>query len=288
MCRFIAYIGHPIIIHDPLFKPKNSLIKQSIHARETTEPLNGDGFGLGWYVPTIDPIPAVFKSIQPAWNDRNLESLSAKIFSNCAFAHVRAASSGGVSLDNTHPFSYKKYLFMHNGDIGDFNRIKRHLRDSLSDEMYNWIKGQTDSEHFFALWLDLLDKDAHVKSTTLETMAAQLNQTIAMVENLRKRYDAKDAAYINAVITDGENMIVVRYISNPHEVAATLYYAMGSRYEYIDGVCTMHQAPPDETAAILIASEKLDNHRAQWHEIPVNHMLLINKNFHAELREIGN
>ena len=117
MCRFVAYVGNPIILDDVLYKSKNSLIQQSIRARETDEPLNGDGFGLGWYQQDIDPYPALFRSIQPAWNDPNLRYLAPKIRSNCFFAHVRAASSGDVSIDNNHPFHYQRMLFMHNGDI---------------------------------------------------------------------------------------------------------------------------------------------------------------------------
>ena len=88
MCRFVAYRGHPILTDELLFKPVNSLIKQSIHAQESEEPLNGDGFGLGWYSPEIDLNPAIFTSIQPAWNNRNLAQLSPKIRSDCFFAHV--------------------------------------------------------------------------------------------------------------------------------------------------------------------------------------------------------
>ena len=46
MCRFLAYLGEPILAEDLITKPENSLIHQSFGAREMDEPLNGDGFGL--------------------------------------------------------------------------------------------------------------------------------------------------------------------------------------------------------------------------------------------------
>ena len=49
MCRLMAYMGSPIIIDKLLYQPKNSLVNQSISAKEIEEPLNGDGFGIGWY-----------------------------------------------------------------------------------------------------------------------------------------------------------------------------------------------------------------------------------------------
>jgi predicted glutamine amidotransferase len=111
-------------------------------------------FGVGWYVP--EPEPAVFVSTTPAWNNRNLRYNAFKVRSHCFFAHVRAASVGDVSEAHCHPFHYQQFLFMHNGGIGGFSTIKRTLRNRLSDELYNWIRGQTDSEHFFALFLNNL------------------------------------------------------------------------------------------------------------------------------------
>src|SRR5215216_2121688 len=97
MCRFVAFIGEETLLQDILVKPYNSIVMQSLHARETKIPTNGDGFGLGWYAKKISPHPALFTSIAPAWNDRNLLSLTSKIKSKCFFAHVRAASAGGVT-----------------------------------------------------------------------------------------------------------------------------------------------------------------------------------------------
>ena len=102
MCRFVAYLGQDIVMDEVLVKPTNSIVSQSLHARESDYPTNGDGFGIGWYTPSISKDPALFTSTIPAWNDRNLLHLTAKIKSNCFFAHVRAASTGGVNLYNCH------------------------------------------------------------------------------------------------------------------------------------------------------------------------------------------
>src|SRR5688572_3121690 len=150
MCRLLAYKGTSIAVDELLYKPKNSLINQSVNAKELEEPLNGDGFGIGWYSQGISPEPATFVSLNPAWSNRNLRSLAPKIQTECLIAHVRAASVGEVSESNCHPFQYKSLLMAHNGGVENFSKIKRALRSGLSDEMYNWIKGQTDSEHIFA------------------------------------------------------------------------------------------------------------------------------------------
>jgi len=146
MCRLVAYLGHEVLLEDVLVKPENSIVMQSLHARESEIPTNGDGFGLGWYAPQISPQPALFTSISPAWNDRNLLNLTAKIKSPCFFAHVRAASAGGVTTYNCHPFVQSQWMLMHNGEIHDFIVAKRHLRHLLDDDIYHWIQGETDSD----------------------------------------------------------------------------------------------------------------------------------------------
>jgi len=136
MCRFIAYKGDRILLSDLVTNPSNSLINQSFHARERSEPLNGDGFGLGWYVPEVSVEPCLFTSVTPAWANQNLRRIASKTLSPCIFAHVRAATAGLEVNDlNCHPFQFGQYLWMHNGSIGDFRDIKR-ISARISDMIF--------------------------------------------------------------------------------------------------------------------------------------------------------
>jgi len=72
VCRWLAYSGTPILLGDLLYKPKHSLIGQSLHANLGPYTTNGDGFGIGWYGEGRTPAP--FKGIDPVWNNRNLNS----------------------------------------------------------------------------------------------------------------------------------------------------------------------------------------------------------------------
>ncbi len=58
MCRFVLYMGPPITLDQLTTQPEHSIIHQSYQARLREEPLNGDGFGISWYVPDISPEPA--------------------------------------------------------------------------------------------------------------------------------------------------------------------------------------------------------------------------------------
>ena len=89
MCRFMIYKGaKSMLMADLLTNPARSIVTQSYASRERIQcnPLNGDGFGVGWYTdPKQDKIsrkddptvPCVFTSITPAWN--NVRAFSASI-----------------------------------------------------------------------------------------------------------------------------------------------------------------------------------------------------------------
>src|SRR6266508_374508 len=181
MCRFLCYRGPENILSVLLYRPTNSLIRQSFHAKERTEPLNGDGFGVGWYAPQISSTPCIFASVTPAWSNQNLRRLSEHVKSGCFFAHVRAASPGmRVSEANCHPFQHGRFLWMHNGTIEGFWQIRRRLRASLPDQLYDAIQGTTDSEHAFAVFLQLLGDTERVWSA--KEMGHALVVTIAQLE----------------------------------------------------------------------------------------------------------
>src|SRR5512146_643765 len=149
MCRWLAYSGSPIRIEDVLYKPAHSLIAQSLHSTLGAETTNGDGFGIGWY--GTGDTPGVFHSIEPAWNDRNLRDLAGHISSPLVFAHIRASSGSPVQQTNCHPFRHGCWLWMHNGLIREFPRVKRALVLALEPSLYPSIEGSTDSELLFHL-----------------------------------------------------------------------------------------------------------------------------------------
>ena len=125
MCRWLAYSGKSVRIEELLYRPRHSLIVQSLSSTMGAEPTNGDGFGIGWYGHGDEP--GIFHSIEPAWNDRNLHEISKHMESPLVFAHVRASTGSPVQQTNCHPFRYKNWLFMHNGVIHDFAEVKRDL-----------------------------------------------------------------------------------------------------------------------------------------------------------------
>jgi glutamine amidotransferase len=282
MCRLIAYKGTPVIIDKLLYQPKNSLVNQSINAKEIEEPLNGDGFGIGWYVPEVNYEPVTFVSVNPAWSNRNLRNLAPKIRTECMVAHVRAASVGEVSEANCHPFQYKNLLMAHNGGVEEFGKIKRKLREPLSDELYNWIKGQTDSEHIFAYLLNYLFKNH--KTVNTDAVADAFDHTFQYLNKLVADAGIKEPAYLNMVVTNGLFIVATRYVSDPKEDALTLYHSEGARYVVENGEGRL-EAPEDNDQAVLVVSEKLTD-SPDWTLIPRNHLVMVEQNLNVRVRPI--
>lgn len=285
MCRFLVYRGREVLLSDLLVQSEQSLIRQSFKAREREEPLNGDGFGVGWYAHDIDPVPCVFTSTRPAWSNRNLRRLSEKVRSTCVFAHVRAASPDtGVTEANCHPFQYRQFLWMQNGWIPQFSRVRRRLRNRLDDEFYNMIQGTTDTEHAFALFLHKLRK--HMQDYNIETLRKTLAKTIRDLEKIQRDPQIDEPAFFNFAVTDGHNIVASRCVSDPNVEPQTLYVAAGRRFTSIDGVYDM--TPADgRVEAVIIASEPLTGDRDDWTAVPANHLVTVSPELHVDVSPLN-
>jgi glutamine amidotransferase len=288
MCRFLTYAGAPLLLADLLYRPVNSLIMQSHHARERIEPLNGDGFGVGWYVPEIDPTPCVQRSVAPAWSNRNLQALAAKTRASCLFAHVRAASPGMAVTDaNVHPFSYDRFMWMHNGAIAGFRQIKRRLREGLKDEFYDMIEGTTDSEHAFALFLNSLRMPFGEAGG--DEIRRALVESIARLNELTREAGITEASFYNFAVTDGHSTVVSRYCSSDGVKGNSLHYSRGQRFECLpDGVCDMHSVARHERArAVIVASERLTDDPSDWTYVPDNHTITVLADLSVKVERIN-
>lgn len=283
MCRFTLYTGEPIKLDALIDKPEHSLIRQSYESEEREEPLNGDGFGVAWYAPEVGERPALFRSISPAWSNRNLLEIARVVRSPCVLAHVRAATPGSpVAETNCHPFVAGRYAFMHNGHVAGFARIRRKLLDRLSDEAFAGIAGTTDSEHLFALFLDPLAKQTAPEPA--DAMAAALATTFEEVLALVRAAGVTEPSYLNVAVADGEHAVVSRFTTNGPEDADGLYYEVGRRYTTMGDVAEMRATGPGR-GSVLVSSERLSQD-VSWKEVPPHHAVVIHDERHVRVVEL--
>ena len=285
MCRFAFYLGEDITLSSLVTAPNNSVVKQSMDSREGVVHLNGDGFGLAWFVPEVRQAPAIFKDTNPAWNSLNLANLADVTRSPCVLAHVRAASPGlPVTQLNCHPFVCSTFAFMHNGSVGGFSKIARKLRASLPDWAYDNIRGTTDSEHVFALfrqrWKALQPGDR------VETMATALLQTFSDLEAMQAEAGVDEPSFLNIVVTDGRQAVATRYVSHPSEPAHSLYIRAGRAYTCENGECRMLESSAVDSKAVLVCSEPLSD-EGGWTQVAHNHLVLVHAPDRVEIRAVG-
>jgi predicted glutamine amidotransferase len=254
MCRWLAYSGSPILIEQLLYTPVHSLIDQSLHSRLGAETTNGDGFGFGWYDEMRKP--GVFHSIEPAWNDRNLHELARHIRSPLVFAHIRASSGSPIQQTNCHPFRHGRWLWMHNGLIRDFAKIKRDLVLAVDPDLYPLIEGSTDSETLFYLALTLGLEDDPPQAVA---------RAIGLVESIGHAHDVEHPMQGTIATTDGNTLWAFRY-SSEHD-SRSLYFS--TKIE------TLRELYPEEMLfraldedTRLVVSEPLGDLAGAWNEVP--------------------
>ncbi len=211
MCRWAAYLGQDIYLSDVLVAPAHSLIAQSRAASECKTATNADGFGIAWYGDRPDP--GLFRDVLPAWSDPNLQSLAHQVKSGLFLAHVRASTGTATSRNNCHPFVCGGLSFMHNGQIGGFDALRKSADMLIPDALYGDRKGATDSEALFLVAVGMGLQTAPL---------AAMEQAVATFEHLSKTHGAAPHIRLAAAFSDGKRLFAVRYSSDA--IAPTLYY----------------------------------------------------------------
>ena len=254
MCRWLAYSGSPVLIEEFLFKPKHSLIDQSLHSTLGAETTNGDGFGIGWY--GRGDVPAIFHSVEPAWNERNLKELARHIESPLVFAHIRASTGGAIQQTNCHPFRHGRWLWMHNGMIREFATVKRDLVLAVDPSLYPEIEGTTDTEVFFHLALTFgLEDDP----------PSAVARAVGFIEATGRAHGVELPIQMTVATTDGASVWAFRYSSE--RKSRSLFYSTAVetlRHQYPEN--PILHGLSDETR--LVVSEPLGDLAGAWNEVP--------------------
>ncbi|KXF82005.1 class II glutamine amidotransferase [Enterovibrio coralii] len=236
MCRWLAYQGKPCFLEEMLLQPNHSLVLQSMEATKAVTAVNADGFGAAWYGEKTSP--ALYREVLPAWSDANLRSIAEHTKSHRFMAHVRASTGTNTSRENCHPFNVENWLFMHNGQIPEFESVRFNLERQLEERFYLKRTGTTDSELIFLLLLQY----------GLET---------------NPRYALK------RVFSDIEAEIRARGVNDPFKASLCISNGLqfwGLRYASYGPPPTMFYKQVD--SGVVLASEPYEMEREGWQAIP--------------------
>ncbi|KAF7799392.1 hypothetical protein EIP86_010624 [Pleurotus ostreatoroseus] len=328
MCRWFAYLSNtePCLLEDVLILPKHSLAKQ-VHEhylpglthfepdvdRNATEKeialrnrlFNSDGLGVAWYTTTREefgecagPRPVLYKIVRQPLTDPVFQSICAHTSALAVFAHIRAASgSTAITTSNNHPFNFGRWCFMHNGQVAhfDMSQVRKELVHAVSDEAHNLVKGTTDSEHLAALFFTFMEEkqgaQAWERSHPLEEVKLALEKAVAKIIQIQRRalHPAQpDASSLNVAITDGEQLLAMRFRNHPTEHPPSLYFSTTA------GVSLNRKFPghPDKAVKddeqklkkaeehgdhVIVASEPSTYDRDAWELIGKNECIMVGR-----------
>jgi len=189
MCRFFAVRSSVSLnLAAPLVESPTSLVAQSCCDRR------GESHGDGWGIAALDGRELrIHRSTLPAKDDPRFAALAKSLTTTLAIAHVRQASVGQISPENTHPFAHGRWVFAHNGTLQNFEPGRARLLAAIPADLQAHIAGSTDSEHIFYLLLGKLRTltgsinipSADVPSTdatTVDAVTAALKQTVELLD----------------------------------------------------------------------------------------------------------
>ena len=261
MCRWMAWLGQPVLIEELLFNTPHGIVDQSLHSRMGAEPTNGDGFGMGWY--GHGDGPAVYKSVAPAWSDANLRELAGHIESPLFLVHVRAAIGSPVQQTNCHPFRHGRWLFVHNGFLAELPRIRRDLMLAIEPDLFADVHGSTDTEIVLQLALTHgLEEDP----------IGALEQTVGLIEAVAAEHGIGAPVQGSFGISDGESLWAVRYAS---EGTPRSLFASADA----EAIRRLHPENPRfqrlTDSDRLVVSEPFSDMPGVWHEIPPSSAVVV-------------
>lgn len=282
MCRVLSYLGEPILVADLLYNPDNSLVTQSYRPKLMTHMLNLAGFGFAaWDKNSIQPRdPFIYRTHALPFYDENLNNLCFKINTNCLIAHVRGIAyreNSVVSLQNVHPFRFdnSRIVFAHNGTLMGFSVMRLDILKHVKSEYAQRIRGTTDSETMYALFLSQLK--ARNEQYQITDIFDALSETLTLLQKIRKKHGITFSSPLNFFISDGNFIVATRFVFDyghypseayvsTHTAYHSLWYTYGEQYGLYE---TGYQMKPSKKMkSIIISSEPLTEDSTTWIEVP--------------------
>jgi glutamine amidotransferase len=229
-----------------------------------------DGAGIGAF--TAEGKPELYRTPKPAYEDADFAAEAREIESTTFIAHVRYASTGTVSLENTHPFEQRGRLFAHNGVVGDLPKLEHAL-----GAYRTLVHGESDSERVFALITREIDRNGGDVSAAIASAAAWIARELPVYA-------------LNVLLATPDEVWVLRY-PETHELfllERPTGGTHGSRHlEAASAAGRIRVRSSDLAAApaVIAASERMDEH-PDWRELKPGELVHVNADLQVEISTV--
>ena len=290
MCRALLYLGEPVLLDNLLFQPDSALVRQSFMPKMLNL-LNLAGFGLrAWDPGSYRPDkPYFYGSPSLPVFDRNLKNLAEKVRAGCVLAHVRGVAYSAeveISPQNVHPFQFDgvPWALAHNGDLAGMAALKAGLAPHIRPQFLAGIRGTTDSEWIYALFMSQLSDPG--SAAPEDEVFAAIEATLSILREVRATAGVSVSSSVNLFIANGRQLAALRYCFDfgRYDIEAvkrdsvervpeanlsflSLWYTLGRDYALHGTEWTM-TGGAERADSILVASEPLTRNTSSWVELP--------------------
>jgi glutamine amidotransferase len=198
----------------------------------------------------------------------NLADLTRGVRADALLAHVRLATVGAPRTENTHPFRYRQWLFANTGTVDSFGRVRSRLAEQLPAFLHRDVRGETDSELIFHLFLSFLHDAGELDRPAVEPPAARqaLRGAIALIDGLCAEEGVPPTA-LNILVTNPEYLLAVHAGSG----MAYRVYEGERDLERIfgDGGLGRMRMPDYATSRLTLVASDFDNGMPpEWTHVP--------------------
>ncbi len=151
--------------------------------------------------------------------------------------------------------------------------------ESVCDTAYNNVFGSTDTEHFFALFIDELLKRSDEGHASLR-LARSLAAAITRVHELVKTYGNGEVSKLNVAVSDGREAVISRYITGDDD-PPSLYYIQRELYQPA-AKDSPGRRRYEQSGSVVVSSERLTAD-PEWTVVPPNHLVALSREAPAQL-----
>lgn len=167
-----------------------------------------DGWGVGFY--QGDEVLLRRRPRDPRVG-LTFQDLATEIQTDVLVGHIRSATVGDPSQENTHPFRFRSWIFAHQGTVDRFPAVRERLLESVPDFLRRNVRGETDSEHFFHLFLAFLHDTGRLEDPDVGVTNAMdaLRTSLALLDRLVSEVGGTKST-MNAIATNGRILLALR------------------------------------------------------------------------------
>jgi glutamine amidotransferase len=148
--------------------------------------------------------------------DIDVAKLATDMRADIVIGHVRHATVGALRTENTHPFRYRQWLFAQTGTVSSFDKVRDRLVSSVPEFLRSGIRGDTDAEVAFYVFLSFLHDAGRLNSSVVESSLIRdaLRSSLSLLDGMTAEVGG-ETVQLNAMVSNGDQLVAVHRSPTP-------------------------------------------------------------------------